>query len=226
MRYLQLIIIACGVAAFFTAAHAKADCDAECWHALVNFDPPASFNERFVLAQVGPTPVAPATLPVTQNTVTTTGPVTSDTTISVGTLAGQVLEWVLAAFGVPIGSLITAWLFRAFRQAGINLTDSIRARLQQIVLNGMHLGALEAQKQLQGRGQVDIRNAAVAATIAYVRVHGTDELKALGINPNSNVLTEVVKARIAALAADPTVATPPVLNAPMSPPPTTVAPAH
>jgi hypothetical protein len=222
MRYLQLIIIACGVAAFFTAAHADmATCDAECWHALTRFDPPASFDERFVLAQVGPTPSAPA---ATQNTVTTTGPVTSDTTISVGTLAGQVLEWVVAVFGAAMGTVATGWFYRLFKLAGVNLTDSMRARLQQIVLNGMHLGALEAQKQLACKGQIDIRNAAVAGTIAYVRSHGADELKQLGINPNSNTLTEVVKARIAALAADPTVATPPVLNPPGTP--TVVAPAH
>src|ERR1700731_3322155 len=50
----------------------------------------------------------------TTNTVQTTGPVTADTTISVGTLAGQVLTWAAAAFSVPIGSLLTVWLVRLF----------------------------------------------------------------------------------------------------------------
>jgi hypothetical protein len=148
----------------------------------------------------------------TQNTITTTAPVTSDTTISVGTLAGQALTWVVAVFGVPIGGLITAWVYRLFRLAGIQMTDAMRARFQEIVLNGMHAGAAQAERDLAGRGTVAIHNEAVANTIAYARAHGADELKQMGVDPSDNAVVDVVKARIAALAADPAVATPKALD--------------
>ncbi len=167
-----------------------------------------------MLAHILPfvTDAAAQTLPATQNTITTTAPVTSDTTISVGTLAGQVLTWVVAVFGVPIGTLVTAWVYRLFRLAGIQMTDAMRARFQEIVLNGMHLGAAQAEKDLAGQGTITIRNAAVANTIAYARRNGADELKQMGVDPNDNAVVDVVKARIAALAADPTVATPKALD--------------
>src|ERR1700681_1817628 len=72
----------------------------------------------------------------TQNTVTTTGPVSSETTISIGTLAGQVLTWVMAVFGVPIGTLATAILWKVLKRIGVSLTDASRARLQEIIVNG------------------------------------------------------------------------------------------
>jgi hypothetical protein len=154
------------------------------------------------------------TAPATQNTINTTAPVSSDTTISVGTLAGQALMWTVTVFGVPIGTLVTAWVYRLFRMAGVNLTDAARARIQEIVLNGMHKGAEDAERDLAGQGVVAIHNQAVANTVAYVRAHGVDELKQMGVNPNDNAAVDVVKARIAAMAADPEVATPKALDAP------------
>ena len=41
-----------------------------------------------------------------------TVPPPSDTTISIGTIAGQILTWIAAAFAVPIGGLLVAWLLK------------------------------------------------------------------------------------------------------------------
>ena len=146
--------------------------------------------------------LAQVAAPATQNTVTTTGPVSSETTISVGTLAGQVLTWIASVFSVPIGGLLTAWLYRLFTKAGVDMTDAMRARLQEIVVNGINHGAQKASADIAGRGRVDIKNTAVAHAINYVQEHGADELKALGVDPNSNVAVDVIKARIETAITD------------------------
>jgi hypothetical protein len=156
-------------------------------------------------------PPAPGIPAATQNTVTTTGPVTSDTTISVGTLAGQVLTWIAAVFGVPIGGLLTAWLYRLSRLAGVQITDAMRARLQDIVVNGLNIGVKKAATDLRGRGQVDVKNEAVAHAVEYVQVHGADSLKALGIDPGSDLAVEAIKARIETAITDVNAPTPKVL---------------
>lgn len=152
----------------------------------------------------------------TTNTVTTTGPVTSDTTISVGTLAGQVLTWVVAVFGVPIGSLLTAWLYRLFQQAGVTMTDSMRARLQEMVVNGLNIGVARATAGMDGKAPLQIKNEAVEHAINYVQLHGADELKALGFDPSSNIAVDAIKARIETAITDTNTPTPKVLDAPIS----------
>jgi hypothetical protein len=158
-----------------------------------------------------PLPRAAPGVPATQNTVTTTGSVTSDTTISVGTLAGQVLTWIAAVFGVPIGGLLTAWLYRLSKLAGVQITDTMRARLQDIVVNGLNIGVKKAATDLRGRGQVDVKNEAVAHAVEYVQVHGADSLKALGIDPGSELAVEAIKARIETAITDVNAPTPKVL---------------
>ncbi len=137
--------------------------------------------------------LAQVAAPVTQNT---------DTTISVGTLAGQALTWVATVFGVPVGSLLTAWLYRLFRKAGVDMTDAMRARLQEMVVNGINIGANRALTDLKGRGSVEIKNIAVGHAVAYVQEHGAEELKAIGIDPYSNVAVDAIKARIETAIAD------------------------
>lgn len=166
---------------------------------------------------------APQTVPpaATQNTITTTGPVTSDTKISVGTLAGEVLTWIVDVFGVPIGGLLTAILWRLLQKIGVSLTDDMRARLQEIIINGINHGARKATDELHGRGQVEIKNAAVEHAVDYVQLHGIDEMKALGIDPNSNMAVDAIKARIETAITDVNTPTPKVLD----PPAPTPAPA-
>ncbi len=164
-----------------------------------------------------PPPVAvpapsPAIAPVTQNTVTTTGPVTSQTSISIGTLAGQVLTWAAAAFGSLAATVFTAWGVRLFKLAGVQISDNARARLQEIIVNGLNVGAAQATKDLAGKGQVEIKNETVAAAITYAQAHGKDAMKQLGLDPQSGAAVEAIKARIETAIADPAVPTPAVLD--------------
>jgi hypothetical protein len=52
----------------------------------------------------------------------------------------------------------------------------------------------------------------VASTVAYVQDHGADTLKKLGIDPNSNIAVDAIKARIETAINDPAAPTPPVLD--------------
>jgi hypothetical protein len=157
-------------------------------------------------------PMIAAPGPVTQNTVSTTGPVESTTTISVGTLAGQVLMWFAAAFSVPVGTILTGWLWRLFKLAGVNATDALRARLNEIVINGLNAGAKTVAADITGKDQVAIRNAVVQQAIVYTQAHGAETIKALGLDPQSGTTVEAIKARIETAINDPAVATPAVLD--------------
>jgi len=157
-------------------------------------------------------PAATAAPAVTQNTVSTTGPVESKTTISVGTLAGEVLQWLAAAFSVPIGGLLTAWLYRLFKLAGVNVADGLRTKLQEIIINGLNAGAKNTADQMQGRGQVEIKNAVVAQAVVYAQAHAAETLKQLGLDPQSGAAVEAIKARIETAINDPSAPTPPVLD--------------
>jgi hypothetical protein len=158
------------------------------------------------------TPPAATAPPVTQNTVTTTGPVSSDTTISIGTLAGQVLTWAAAAFGSVAATVFTAWGVRLFKLAGVQMSDAARARLQDIIVNGLNVGAAAATQNLAGKDKIQIKNETVAQAIAYTQAHGADAIKQLGLDPNSGAAIEAIKARIETAIADPAVPTPAVLD--------------
>jgi len=153
----------------------------------------------FVVPLVHAQPAGPA---AQQNTITTTAPVTSETTISVGTLAGQALTWVAAVFSVPVGALLSAWLYRLFALVGVQTTDLMRARLQEMIVNGLNASAKSAEEALRGRGQVAIKNAAVAQTVQYVQQHGAETLAYLGVDPKSNKAVDAIKARIETAIAD------------------------
>jgi len=169
--------------------------------------PPASTE-----SPVPPAAAIPA--PATQNTITTTAPVSSNTTISVGTLAGQFLAWIMVAFSGPIGGLAVWIMVRVLKNLGITATDAMRARLQEIVVNALNVSAPVVQSQLSGKGDVDLKNEVVARAIAYTQAHGADTIKALGLDPLSGAAVQAIKARIETAIADPATPTPPVLDPP------------
>jgi hypothetical protein len=155
--------------------------------------------------------------PVTQNTVTTTGPVSSDTTISVGTLAGQFLTWIAAAFSVPVGSALTYWLVKLAQRAGVQMTADMSAKLQGIIVNGLNISAAANADRLRGASPFTTKNVIVADAIQYAQAHGSDTIKALGLDPQSGEAVQAIKARIETAITDPTVPTPKVLDPPVVP---------
>jgi hypothetical protein len=159
--------------------------------------------------------IPPAAAPAaTQNTITTTAPVTSSTSISVGTLAGQFLAWIMVAFSAPIGSLAVWIMVRILKNLGITATDALRDRFKDMVVNALNISAPVVQQRLAGQGQVVIKNAIVESAVSYVQAHGADTIKALGLDPKSGDAVEAIRARIETAIADPTAPTPAVLNPP------------
>lgn len=166
----------------------------------------ATIGDAWHVAQVVTAPAPTTAAPVT---VTTTGPV--ETKISVGTLASDLLTWVVLAFSGPIGGIVVWILVRVLKKLGIEATDALRVRLQELVVNGLNIGAREVERRLAGRGQVEIKNAVVEDAIAYAQTHGADTIKALGLDPHSGAAVEAIKARIETAIADPFQPTPAVL---------------
>jgi hypothetical protein len=186
--------------------------------------PPAVDPPPLPIVNLPPSVPVGAPPPVTQNTVTTTGPVSSETSISIGTLAGQVLTWAAAAFGSVAATVFTAWGVRLFKLAGVQMSDAARSRLQEIIVNGLNVGAAKASENLAGKDQVQIKNQAVAYAIAYAQDHGAAEIKKLGLDPKNGAAVEAIKARIETAIADPTVPTSAVLDPPkIAPEPVKIA---
>lgn len=151
----------------------------------------------------------PTQAPQTQ--ITTTAPVTSDTTISIGTIGGQVLTWIAVAFSVPIGAVITGWIYKAMQLAGVKGAEALRDKLQTIVVNGLNDGAARAAERFKGQAPIQIKNAAVIDAIKYAQEHGAETITALGLDPKSGEAVNVIKARIETAIVDPTIPTNPVL---------------
>jgi len=169
--------------------------------ALAQTPPPAPAVEQQVA------PVA-----ATQNTITTTGPVSSKTTIDVGTYAGQALMWIAAVFSPIIGTVLTKWLLQLAANAGVQGTELLRSKLQDMIVNGLNAGAQAAADKLKDKDQIEVKNAVVAWTVQYVQAHGADTLKQLGLDPTSPQAIEAIRARIETAINDPAASTPPVLD--------------
>jgi hypothetical protein len=165
-----------------------------------------------VAESVTSTAVPMPNAPATQNTITTTAPVTSSTTISTGTLAGQVLDWATLAFGGTLSGFLTALIIRLLKNAGVQGAELLSDKLDRILLNGINAGAAAAEADAAGKGQVQIKNEVVAKAVAYAQAHAADTIKALGLDPQSGEAVEAIKARIETAIADPATPTPPVLD--------------
>lgn len=130
-------------------------------------------------------------------------------TIDVGQAGSQIISWIVATFGGVISLAISTWLLTLARKLHVQATDAMRARWQSIILNGLNLGAAQAEKQLEGTGagKVEIKNAAVVKAVEYVQEHGAATAKKLGLDVASASAVEAIKANIETMVADPNVAT-------------------
>jgi hypothetical protein len=92
------------------------------------------------------------------------------------------------------------------------MSDAARSRLQDIIVNGLNVGAAQVAQNLAGKDQVQIKNETVAHAIAYAQTHGADAIKQLGLDPQSGAAVEAIKARIETAIADPATPTPSMLD--------------
>jgi hypothetical protein len=129
-------------------------------------------------------------------------------TVSVGTLAGEILTWAAAAFSVPVGGLLTLWLTRLFKSAGLEVTKQMSDQLNTVLVNGLNDAAANGAKLTSGKINLAIKDPIIASAIQYAIDRKPDTLKALGLDPNDGETVKVLRARIATLAQDPAVPTP------------------
>src|SRR3974390_2285484 len=133
-------------------------------------------------------------------------------TIDTGSIAGQAITWAMAVFGPVLATMGTAWLYKLFQKAGVDLSQAQRDRLQEIAENGLQLAAHEFQTATAGKGQIEVRNKVLADAGRYTQLHGADTLKALGHDPTSVAAVDAIKARMLAAINNPDTPTPPILE--------------
>lgn len=143
----------------------------------------------------------------------------SPTYVNVGSMSADVLNWVVSITLPIVGAVITGWLTRVFQQVGISMSDAQRSRLQEIVVNGINVGAHQAEAALKGAAPIAVKNQAIAHAVEYVQQHGADTLKALGFDPHDAKTVQAIQARVLTAIADPATPTPPALDAKANPPP-------
>lgn len=141
----------------------------------------------------------------------TAAPAAPDT-VSVGTLGGQVLMWIAAAFSLPIGALLTVLAKRAMTLAGVQVNEAMSKQLQDTIVNGLNASAANVSERLKGQGTIAIKNAVVADAVKYVQDHRAETIQALGLDPQSGAAVQAIKARIETAIADPTTPTPPAIT--------------
>lgn len=145
-----------------------------------------------------------------QTTVTTNEP----TTISVGTLAGEVIKWMFAVFGAVISYVVTRLVSKIADLVGVNLTDALKAQLQVQVVNGLNAAAARAETDLKGRMSVQVKSQIVAEAVDYAKEHGSEIIKKLGLDPDSGEVTRALQARVETAIVDPMTPTHPALDPP------------
>lgn len=118
--------------------------------------------------------------------------------IAVGSIAGDILQWIAVVFGPVISGaavmLATKWL----KKWGVDIKDADRARLDDLIQNGIANAAQAASVNLTAMPPVAVRNQLVASAVEYAKAHGADTLKSLGApDPNDPKVIEALRARAA-----------------------------
>lgn len=123
-------------------------------------------------------------------------------TVAFGDYAGAVIEWMVPVL-LPVFAAFAVDLYVKVRaRLGLKTSDEQREKFQQIVENGVALGAHNARADLSGKLTFDVKNAIMASAVAYAKAHGSDTLKAIGVDPTSPEAVEAIQARAAKMLAD------------------------
>lgn len=106
--------------------------------------------------------------------------------IPAGSLLAQIVGVGALIVGTPLAAALAALFVRLAKQAGVQIDDAYRQRLDEMILNGIHMGAAKAGASLYGGAlDVHLKPGILADAADYVAVHGADTLKALQADPGS-----------------------------------------
>ena len=138
------------------------------------------------LVQASPVVVAPPAEPATS--------------VSLGSWIADLLGSLVAIFGSVIATFLTKWVIAVAKTAGVNATQAMSDRLNDIIARGLHDGALRLGEDITGKLNVQVKGQIVAQAVAYAQTHGAETVKNLvGVDINDPIVIEALQARAAAV---------------------------
>lgn len=114
------------------------------------------------------------------------------TTFSVGTLGGELLQWLALVFGAPIASFIVLWVRAVAKKAGVDLSDAMSEKLQEILKRGLKVEAAKIGADLDGKLSIEVQNKMLAGAVQYAKDHGADTIKDLATNNSTLAFLKTV----------------------------------
>jgi hypothetical protein len=150
-------------------------------------------------------------------------PVEPATSVSLGSWIADLLGSLVAVFGSVIATFLTKWVMAVAKTAGVNATQAMSDRLNDIIARGLHDGALRLGQDITGRLNVQVKSQIVAQAVAYAQAHGADTVKNLvGVDIHDPMVIQALQARAATVLSG---IGPDAVLAPKNAPAASVAPA-
>lgn len=127
------------------------------------------------------------------------------TTISFGSFGGEILTYVVAGLAPVIAGCVINWLVKAAARLNVQIAEERRAKLQEMVENGIKAGAQKIGVALDGKLSIDVKSELIAGVVNdYLPQNAAETVKALGGNVHDTAaMTDVVAARSADVLALP-----------------------
>jgi hypothetical protein len=145
--------------------------------------------------------------------------------VAFGDYAGAIIEWMVPILMPLIAAALVDLYVKLRARLGLTTSDAQRAKFQEIVENGVALGAHDAQANLSGKLTYEVKNQVMASAVAYAKEHGSDTLKAIGVDPTSPAAEEAIRARAAKMLANLDAAATAVASGVPASPPSPLSPA-
>jgi hypothetical protein len=114
--------------------------------------------------------------------------------------ANAALQWMLPIIAPILAALIADLIIKVRAYFGQQTTDTQRDRIQQMAENGVNLAAHKLNVAAS-TGHLPTKEQLMAEAVDYVQAHGTDTLKALGMDPTDAKTVDAIKGRVATILA-------------------------
>jgi hypothetical protein len=151
--------------------------------------------------------------------------VEAKTSVAFGDYAGAIVMWMLPILLPVIAAFATDLYVKMRARLGLQTSDAQRAKFQEIVENGVALGAHDAKASLSGKLTFEVKDQIMASAVEYTKAHAAETLNGIGIDPNSPEAVEAIRARAAKMLADLDAAATAVAAGTQATPPSPLAPA-
>lgn len=130
-------------------------------------------------------------------------PVEPSTSFSIGTWIADLLGGLVAIFGSVIATFVTKWVMAIAKKAGVEATQAMSDKLDAIITNGLHSGAVELGHDLTGKLNVQVKSQVIAQAVTYAQDHGAETIKGIsGCDINDPKIVDALQARAAKLLSN------------------------